>query len=211
MSWKEFRTTRGEGASLAQPTISEQNNSNPHPFTNMSRGAGNLALVNAAGTVTITSTSLPWNDTPAIGDEILISGYTNTENNGRFTLTAVTGYTVVFTNASAINETISSSQNLIKWLRTPIKVYQEVVITSGVPTYNSSSASATCTVNPVGGVYAYIVVMNTTDADAIITVSGGTLICPSGGTIGHEVKPFNNAVSGVAATATTGTLYINIS
>jgi len=211
MSWKELRTTRGDGSSFAQPTATKQDNGNDHPFTNMSRGSGNLVLVNVAGTVTITSSSLPWNQNPAIGDDILISGFVNADNNGRFTVTAFTGLTVVFTNAAATTETLASAQNLIKLLHTPIKIFQDVIMTSGVPTYSSAAAGALCTVNPVGGTYAYLTAMNTTNADAIITVSGGTLVCPSGGTIGHEIKPFSNAVTGIASGATSGTLYINIS
>jgi hypothetical protein len=154
---------------------------------------------------------LPWADTPTVGDDILIAGFVNTDNNGRFTITSVTGYSVTFTNASGVDETLASAQNVIKWLHDPVKVYQDVVMTSGVPCYEKVNTSSTLTINPTGGTYSYITVVNSTDADCLVTVSGGTLICPAGGSIGHEVKPFHGAVTAVASGATTGSVYVNIS
>lgn len=211
MSWKELRTTRGDGSSFAQPTATKQSNSNDNPFTNMSRGSGNLVLVNVAGTVTITSSSLPWNKNPAIGDEILISGFVNTGNNGRFTVTAFTGLTVVFTNASATTETLASAQNLIKLLHTPIKIFQDVIMTSGVPTYEKVTTDTALTLTPVGGTYTYLSCINTTDADCVITVAGGEILCPAGASLGHEIKPFTNEVTAVATGASSGYVLINIS
>jgi len=208
---REMRTTVGPGFESVEPTVTKQNDANPHPNYAVSRGAGNLALVNAAGTVTITSTSLPWLENPEVGADILVSGFSNADNNGRFTITSSTGYTVVFTNSSGVNETITSTTTAIRLLRTPVKCFQDVTMTSGVPTYAKVDADSTLTVSPVGGVYTYLTCVNTTDADCLITVAGGTLICPADGAIGHEIKPFKNTVTAVATGATTGSVYLNIS
>ena len=215
MSWKEFRTTAGPGHEHGQPTISKQTNTNAHPWVAMSRGAGNLVLDYdaIAGTTTITSSSLPWTNNPEVGDDILISGFTNATNNGRFTVTAIDGYVVTFVDpdVATVDETLTSTITAIKLLKNPVKYHQDVIMTSGLPTYSKILFKANGTVYADGGVYSYISAENSSDIDAEIIISGGKLLCPAGGALAHEVKPFTNNVTCDLSTATSGYIIINIS
>jgi len=92
-----------------------------------------------------------------------------------------------------------------------LKVYQDVSFSSGVPCYAQVSANAALTLVPTGGAYAYVSIINTTNADAIVQISGGQILCPASFTVSHEVKQFTSNVTGIATGATTGTLTVNIS
>lgn len=209
MSVIQGLTTRGNGLSNVVATLSKQGNGNINPANGLSPTSGSLVVVNVAGTVTITSPS--WVFDFLGTEEIYCDGFANAGNNGRFTLTSKTDTTIVFLNSDGVNETLASAKNVIKVLYTPLKVFLDVSQTSGVPNYASGVTDTEITAYALGGVYSYFSAINKTDVDAIISISGGSLVCPAGSSIAHEVKPFENDATMVASGAGTGTVHLNIS
>jgi hypothetical protein len=205
-----LHNTHGEGVEVHQPTCSVTDNNNPAPKTAISRGSGNAVV--AAGSPTVLTLSAGMRVKPEVGDEIYCYGFVNSGNNGRFTVSAVTSTTISFTNASAGNETLALTETgNISIYHSPKKVYQDVAFTSGVPTSGSVVFGNTLTVTPLAGIYSYISAYNSTSTDLTIQVAGGSLVCPAGSSLGHEIRPFTSNVVCDATTATLGKIIINIS
>lgn len=211
-----FKSSYGLGGRWGHPTVTLQDDLNSASFVSMSVNAGNLALVDTTGTIVITSTAAPWDYVPSVGDKIALDGFTG--YSGTYILTAVTDNTITFTATTAGNETISSDVDLVRYLPTPVKNYQDVAFSSGVPCYKkiaySATATADLTLTSQGGVYSYLTVINTMDKDIEVEIAGGKLYVIAGGALGHEIRPFHGNVycnPKSIDTPTTGNVVINIS
>ena len=206
----ELQNTHGKGVEIHQPTCSVIDNNNPSPRTYISKASGTATVATGTpATITVTKT---WRQIPAVGDEIFCYGFVNAGNNGIFTVTAATSTTVSFTNASAVNEALAlTALGNISIYHAPVKVYQDVAFTSGIPNYVEIAAGASGTCTALNGVYSYLSVINTTDVDIEVLVAGGKLKCITGSTIGHEIRPFTSDVTCDASGASSGNVVINIS
>jgi len=206
----ELQNTHGKGVEIHQPTSSVIDNNNPSPRTYISKASGTATV--ATGTPATITVSLKWKQIPAVGDEIFCYGFVNDGNNGRFTVTAATSTTVSFTNASAVNEALAlTALGNISIYHTPVKIYQDVSFTSGVPNYVEIAAGASGTCTAVNGVYSYMSASNTTDVDLEILIAGGKVKVPTSATIGQEIRPFTSDVTCDASAAGSGSIIINIS
>ena len=206
----ELHTTLGQGVEYAKQTCSVINNNISAPKTNISKSSGTATVAaTTPARITVTKT---WKQIPAVGDEIFVYGFPTAANNGKFTVSAATSTTVDFTNASANAEGITlTAEGNISIYHTPEKGYQDVAFTSGLPNYTEIAAGASGTCEAVAGVYSYLSVVNTTNVDVDVLVAGGKLKVISGGSIGHEIRPFTSDVTCDASAAASGAVIINIS
>ena len=210
MGNRGFKNTYGEaGATWGHPTMTPTTELNTAPMISMSVNSGSLNFVDATGTITVTSSLSAWNTIPVVGDKVYIVGSTNYD--GIFTLTAVTQSTITFTATSAGNESVTSADGVINLIYTPVKNFQDVAFSSGVPNSTEVAFGGVRTLEAKAGVYSYFSASNGTDVTLTFKIAGGELKCPAGSSIGHEIRPFTGNVTCDATAASLGTFIMNIS